>query len=80
VIVAAYVRVSSKAHHHATEKAAIERAAVTRGDEIGTWYSAKKSAREDLPRLRDVARVRRLYVPRRPLVYRKQTASRTALA
>jgi len=66
---AAYVRVSSRAQDHATQRAAIERVAGSRGDEIGTWYAEKKSARTiaraELGRLREDARagkVRRLYV------------------
>jgi len=66
---AAYVRVSSRAQDHATQRAAIERVAGSRGDEIGTWYAEKKSARTiaraELARLREDARegrVRRLYV------------------
>jgi DNA invertase Pin-like site-specific DNA recombinase len=66
---AAYVRVSSKAQDCATQRAAIERTASARGDEITTWYAEKKSARtiarEELSRLRaDVraGKVRKLYV------------------
>lgn len=66
---AAYVRVSSKSQDHATQKAAIARAAAARGDAIESWYSDKQSAkslaRAELQRLRDDARaghVRRLYV------------------
>ncbi len=65
----AYLRVSSRAQDFPTQRAAIERAAATRGDSIGTWYSEKKSgktlARPELDRLRADARaglVRRLYV------------------
>lgn len=65
----AYLRVSSKAQDFPTQRAAIERAASTRGDIITTWYSEKKSgktlARPELDRLRAGARagsVRRLYV------------------
>jgi DNA invertase Pin-like site-specific DNA recombinase len=67
----AYLRVSSRAQDFATQKAAIERAAVARGDSITTWYSEKRSgkllARPELDRLRRDARagaVRRLYVYR----------------
>ena len=66
---AAYVRVSSKAQDHATQRAAIERAATARGDAICSWYAEKASARtiarEELLRLRaDVraGKVQRLYV------------------
>lgn len=66
---AAYVRVSSKAQDHASQRAAIERAATARGDRIKIWFSEKRSAktiaREELQRLRADVRaglVRRLYV------------------
>jgi DNA invertase Pin-like site-specific DNA recombinase len=65
----AYLRVSSKAQDFPTQKAAIERASAARGDEIGTWYAEKRSAktiaRPELDRLRADARaglIRRLYV------------------
>jgi DNA invertase Pin-like site-specific DNA recombinase len=67
--VAAYVRVSSKAQDHATQRAAIERVAAARGDSIAAWYAEKQSGktmtRAELQRLRDDARaghVLRLYV------------------
>ena len=45
---------------HATQRAAIERAAAARGDAIHTWYAEKKSAktmnRPELTRLRADAR------------------------
>ena len=41
--VAAYVRVSSRAQDHATQRAAIEQAATARGDAIGAWYAEKVS-------------------------------------
>jgi DNA invertase Pin-like site-specific DNA recombinase len=66
---AAYLRVSSKAQNHATQAAAIERAAQARGDTIEATYSEKRSgkslARPELQRLLADARagkVRRLYV------------------
>jgi DNA invertase Pin-like site-specific DNA recombinase len=65
----AYVRVSTRAQDHATQRSAIERAASARGDTITRWYeekrSAKTMARDELRRLRNDARaghVRRLYV------------------
>ncbi len=68
---AAYVRVSSRTQDHATQRAAIERVAAARGDEIGTWYAEKQSAktiaRPELNRLRADARagrIARLYVYR----------------
>ncbi|MBK8994604.1 MAG: recombinase family protein [Myxococcales bacterium] len=66
---AAYLRVSSKSQDHATQRAAIERAASTRGDTVSAWYAEKQSgksmARAELQRLRVDARaghLRRLYV------------------
>jgi len=66
---AAYVRVSSKAQDHASQRAAIERTAEARGDRITAWYAEKRSAktiaREELQRLRADVRaghVRKLYV------------------
>jgi DNA invertase Pin-like site-specific DNA recombinase len=51
----AYIRVSSRAQDHSTQRAAIERAAAARGDVIDEWYAEKKSAktmdREELRRL-----------------------------
>jgi DNA invertase Pin-like site-specific DNA recombinase len=68
---AAYVRVSSKAQDHATQRAAIERAATARGDTVIAWYAEKLSGktlgRPELDRLRTAVRVgevRRLYVYR----------------
>lgn len=67
----AYVRVSSKAQDHATQRAAIERAAEARGDTVASWFAEKLSgktlARPELDRLRAAVRageVRRLYVYR----------------
>jgi len=66
---AAYVRVSSKAQDHASQRAAIERTAIARGDRVTRWYAEKKSAktiaRDELQRLRADVRaghVRKLYV------------------
>lgn len=66
---AAYLRVSSAGQDAQSQRAALERAAAARGDQIGEWYSEKQSgralARPELARLRaDVraGRVRRLYV------------------
>jgi DNA invertase Pin-like site-specific DNA recombinase len=67
----AYLRVSSKAQDHATQRAAIEREARARGDTIEDedWRAEKRSAktmdRPELTRLRDdvrAGRVRKLYV------------------
>jgi DNA invertase Pin-like site-specific DNA recombinase len=67
--VVGYVRVSSRAQDHASQRAAIERAATARGDEVAAWYAEKRSgrtlARPELDRLRADARagrVRRLYL------------------
>jgi DNA invertase Pin-like site-specific DNA recombinase len=64
-----YVRVSSRALDHATQVAAIERAAHARGDTIGHVYAEKRSgktiARPELDRLRADARagkIGRLYL------------------
>lgn len=57
----AYIRVSSRAQDHSTQRAAIERVAGARGDSITTWYAEKRSAktlaREELQRLRADARM-----------------------
>jgi DNA invertase Pin-like site-specific DNA recombinase len=65
----AYIRVSSRAQDHSTQRSAIERAAAARGDTITTWFAEKKSAktlsRAELQRLRAEARaghVSKLYV------------------
>ena len=66
---AAYIRVSSRAQTLEMQRAAIARAATTRGDTIATWYAEKQSARTlarpEIARLRADARageVSRLYV------------------
>ena len=68
-ITAAYVRVSSKAQDHATQRHAIEAEAARRGDVIGEWYAEKQSGRTleraELKRLRADAvrgRIGKLYV------------------
>ena len=68
---AAYLRVSSAAQDAKSQRHAIERTAQTRGDQVVSWYSEKRSgktmARAELERLREDARaghVRRLYVYR----------------
>lgn len=65
----AYIRVSSRTQSHAMQRSAIEHAAASRGDTIGTWYaerlSGKSLARPELERLRaDVraGRVAKLFV------------------
>jgi putative DNA-invertase from lambdoid prophage Rac len=66
---AAYVRVSSQGQDDGSQRAAIQRAAAARGDEVALWYAEKASAttndRAALGALREAARagaVRRLYV------------------
>src|SRR6266851_6187532 len=68
---AAYVRVSSKAQDHKTQRAELERVAQARGDTIVRWYAEKMTgavlARPALEQLRRDARagkVRRVYVYR----------------
>ena len=70
-MIAAYLRVSSKAQDFATQRAAVERAACARGDKIESWFSEKRSgkllARPELDRVRADARaghLKRLYVYR----------------
>lgn len=67
--VAAYLRVSSRAQDHRTQRAAIERAATGRGDTIGTWYAEKRSGKllarpvlDDLRAQVRAGRIGRLYV------------------
>ncbi len=67
--VAAYIRVSTRAQNHATQRDAIERAAKSRGEKIDRWFaekqSAKKLERPVLTEIRDLSRqgyVRKLYV------------------
>lgn len=59
-----YLRVSSRAQDHATQRSAIERAAAARGDTITNWYAEKKSGktltRPELDRLRTDVRGGRL--------------------
>src|SRR5689334_7706679 len=67
----AYVRVSSKAQDHKSQRAELERVAKARGDTIGRWYAEKMTAaalaRPALEQLRADARagkIRRVYVYR----------------
>lgn len=77
---AAYIRVSSKAQDHSMQRAAIERCAAARGDEVATWYAEKRSAktieRLELQRLRADARAGKL---RRLYVYRLDRLSRSGI-
>jgi DNA invertase Pin-like site-specific DNA recombinase len=79
----AYIRVSARAQDHATQRAAIERAASARGDAIAEWYAEKKGAktmdRVELQRLLSDARSgglrgRRLYL------YRLDRLTRTGIS
>jgi DNA invertase Pin-like site-specific DNA recombinase len=79
-IATAYVRVSSKAADHATQRHAIERAAMARGDKVARWYSEKRSAktiaRPELDKLRADARAGRI---RKLYVYRLDRLSRSGI-
>lgn len=77
---AAYIRVSSRAQDHATQKHAIERLAGARGEAIGAWYAEKQSARTmdrpELARLRQACsrgEVKTLYL------YRLDRLTRTGI-
>jgi DNA invertase Pin-like site-specific DNA recombinase len=66
---AGYIRVSSRAQDYEAQRAAIERAALARGERITHWYAEKANAstaeRLELQRLREDVRagvVRKLYV------------------
>jgi DNA invertase Pin-like site-specific DNA recombinase len=53
--VAAYVRVSSRAQDYATQRDAIERAALARGDAITHWYEETRSGKSlDRPKLAEL--------------------------
>lgn len=67
--VGAYLRVSSKAQDHATQRSTILKAAAARGDQVAHWYAEKLSggtlARPELDRVRAAVsegRLSRLYV------------------
>lgn len=79
----AYLRVSSKAQDHATQRSAIERAAYARGDTIEDWRAEKKSAktmqREELQRLLSQARAGELR-GHRLYLYRLDRLTRTGIA
>ncbi len=45
MIAVAYIRVSSRAQDHATQRSAIERFAPARGDTIEDWRAEKRSAK-----------------------------------
>lgn len=79
----AYIRVSSRAQDHTTQRASIERAAAARGDMIATWYAEKKSAktmaRDELRRLLADARAG-LLRGRRLFLFRLDRLTRTGIA
>lgn len=79
----AYIRVSSRAQDHASQRSAIERAAAARGDTVGDWRAEKRSAktmaREELQRLLVDARAGRLR-GRRLYVFRLDRLTRTGIA
>lgn len=64
MIAAAYVRVSSEAQTHDTQRDAIERLATARSEQIGAWYAERLSGktldRPELHRLRADARAGKL--------------------
>jgi DNA invertase Pin-like site-specific DNA recombinase len=79
----AYIRVSSRAQDHATQRTSIERMATARGDEVSSWFAEKRSAktmeREELQRLLAEARSGRLR-GRRLYVFRLDRLTRTGIA
>lgn len=79
----AYVRVSSRAQDHATQRSAIERAAYARGDTIDDWRAEKRSAktmqREELQRLLAEARAGALH-GRRLYLYRLDRLTRSGIS
>jgi DNA invertase Pin-like site-specific DNA recombinase len=79
----AYIRVSSRAQDHATQRAAIDRMAAARGDAMGEWFSEKRSAktmqREELRRLLAEARAGRLR-GRRLYLFRLDRLTRSGIA
>ena len=79
----AYIRVSSRAQDHASQRSAIERTAAARGDTIDDWRAEKRSAktmaREELQRLLADARAGRLR-GRRLYVFRLDRLTRTGIA
>ena len=83
MIAVAYIRVSSRAQDHATQRSAIERFASARGDTIGDWRAEKRSAktmaREELQRLLADARAGRLR-GRRLYLFRLDRLTRSGIA
>jgi len=78
----AYIRVSSRAQDHASQRSAIERAVAARGDVVDDWRAEKRSAktmaREELQRLLGDARAGRLR-GRRLYVFRLDRLTRTGV-
>jgi DNA invertase Pin-like site-specific DNA recombinase len=79
----AYIRVSSRAQDHATQRSATERAAAARGDVIVEWFAEKKSARtmdrEELRRLLVQVRAGQLR-GQRLYLFRLDRLTRTGIA
>jgi DNA invertase Pin-like site-specific DNA recombinase len=79
----AYIRVSSRAQDHASQRSAIERAVAARGDTIDDWRAEKRSAktmaREELQRLLADGRAGRLR-GRRLYVFRLDRLTRSGIA
>jgi len=78
-----FIRVSSRAQDYATQRSAIERTALARGDVIAEWYAEKKSAktmdRAELRRLCANARAGRLR-GHRLYLFRLDRLTRTGIA
>jgi DNA invertase Pin-like site-specific DNA recombinase len=79
----AYIRVSSRAQDHASQRSAIERAASAHRDTVDDWRQEKRSARtmsrEELQRLLADARAGRLR-GRRLYVFRLDRLTRSGIA
>lgn len=78
-----YIRVSSRAQDHATQRSSIERAAAARGDVVESWYAEKRSAktmdRVELRRLLADARAGSLR-GQRLYLFRLDRLTRTGIA
>jgi len=79
--VCAYVRVSSRAQDHATQRAAIERAAQARGDRIDTWYAEKMSAKTlERPELAKLRASLRMGAPKSVYAFKLDRLCRSGVA
>lgn len=79
--VAAYVRVSSRSQGHATQVAAIDRAASARGEAVRLWFAERRSARTtDREVLRELLGAARTGAFRRLYVFRLDRLTRTGIA